>query len=127
MATLQALNERLRLRMPNSETAERDGWIGESLAQHGYTDSIAVPVEAELAVVEYARYFSLSSKAAEHAETGSISMKRLTISRGTASMNYQQLLATAERDYRRAARAAGITPVTGGSVTYAAMARADGR
>lgn len=128
MADLTTLLTRLRLRLPTTTDAERQGWLEESAWMHSYTLA-TIPTVAETVVVEYARYLGLAAKAAELAESGSLDVGgKISINKSGASGNYERLIQTAQRDYTKACRAAGIRSIFGGgNANGGSVTRVDGR
>lgn len=127
MAELPNLTNRLLVRLPGRSNTELGGWINESALQHGYATVTDIPAKAETAIIEYARYIALQAKAAETAENAAIDAKGISINDTGASGNYEKLIATALKDYRRAAARAVIRVIGGGNVASISLPRPDGR
>ena len=123
MADLATLRTRLLARLPGRTNDELDGWLLESAIQHGYATIADVPANKETMVILYARYMGLQAKAAETAENADLSISgKISVNKTSASGNYNNLVAQAWKDYKRA----GGT-LSGSRASMVSLTRADGR
>lgn len=127
MADLATLAARLLKRLPSRSNTELEGWITEAATQHDYATVDDVPDKTVNAILSFAEYIGLKAKAAETAENAALNIKGISINKTGASGNYTAQVKEALAQYRRDARKAGITPLTGGTVASGTAVRSDGR